>query len=100
SQCVAVVLAVGGTLKGRAAEAASGPVGVKSDASAVDTTPEPPPQIIFIREYRVLRAKNLPRIDIEEAVYPYIRPGRTIDDARSAAASLENAYRDKGFIAQ
>src|SRR5687767_15141049 len=37
-------------------------------------------QVIYIREYRVLGARELPRIQVEEAVYPFLGPGRTPSD--------------------
>ena len=54
---------------------------------------------MFIREFRVLGAKTLPRIEVEEAVYPFLGPGRTFDDVDKARAALEKAYHDKGFKA-
>ncbi|HEX8312466.1 MAG TPA: POTRA domain-containing protein [Chthoniobacteraceae bacterium] len=61
---------------------------------AVETAPEPP---MYIREYRVQGARNLPRISVEEAVYPYLGPGRTSEDVEQARAALEKAYHEKGF---
>ncbi len=52
---------------------------------------------IFINEYRVEGARKLPRRDIEEAVYPYLGPGRTREDVELARAALEQVYHDKGF---
>lgn len=54
---------------------------------------------IYIREYRVQGARELPRIEVEEAVYPYLGPGRTSADVEAARAALEQAYRDKGYQA-
>jgi hemolysin activation/secretion protein len=34
---------------------------------------------------------------VEQAVYPYLGPGRTTEDVEQARASLEKAYQDKGF---
>ena len=52
---------------------------------------------LYIREYRVTGAKSLPRVDVEEAVYPFLGPGRTNEDVMSAAGSLQKAYHDKGY---
>ena len=52
---------------------------------------------IFINEYRVEGARKLPRRKIEEAVYPYLGPGRTQDDVEAARAALEQVYHDQGF---
>jgi hemolysin activation/secretion protein len=52
---------------------------------------------LTIREYRVEGAKRLPRLEVEEAVYPYLGPGRTPGDVDAARAALEKCYHDKGF---
>jgi hemolysin activation/secretion protein len=52
---------------------------------------------LYIREFRVQRARQLPRIAVEDAVYPYLGPGRTAEDVEQARAALEKAYRDKGY---
>src|ERR1700683_3063467 len=52
---------------------------------------------IFIHEYQVKGAHQLTRIEIEEAVYPYLGPGRTKEDVEKARAALEKAYQDKGY---
>ena len=52
---------------------------------------------LYIKEYRVEGAKHLPKEDVERAVYPYLGPGRSAQDAEQARAALEKAYRDHGF---
>jgi hemolysin activation/secretion protein len=52
---------------------------------------------LFIQEYRVDGAHKLSRRKIEEAVYPYLGPGRTKDDVELARAALEQAYFAEGF---
>ena len=52
---------------------------------------------IFINEYRVNGARKLPRRIIEEAVYPFLGPGRTKEDVELARAALEQAYAAQGF---
>jgi hemolysin activation/secretion protein len=42
-------------------------------------------------------ARQLSREEIEEAVYPFLGPGRTPADVEDARAALEKAYKDKGF---
>jgi hemolysin activation/secretion protein len=54
-------------------------------------------QRAFIREYRVEGAHKLTRLEIEEAVYPFLGPGRTLEDVEQARSSLERRYRDKGY---
>ncbi len=52
---------------------------------------------LFIREYRVQGSTKLTPLEIEEAVYPFLGPGRGIGDVEQARAALEKAFRDKGF---
>jgi len=66
---------------------ASQPAGQK------DSTPH-----FYIQEYRVEGGGHLlPRIEVEEAVYPYLGPYRTAADVEQARGALEQAYRDKGY---
>jgi hemolysin activation/secretion protein len=51
----------------------------------------------YVREYRVDGAKRLKHIEVEEAVYPFLGPGRTADDVEQARVALEKVYHDKGF---
>ncbi len=52
---------------------------------------------IYIQEYRVEGTHKLSELEVEEAVYPYLGPGRTTEDVEQARASLEKAYQDKGY---
>lgn len=56
-----------------------------------------PAATVFIEEYRVEGARQLPREAIEEAVYPFLGPHRTPEDVEQARAALEKAYRDAGY---
>lgn len=56
-----------------------------------------PSQGLYIKEYRVLGARQLPSIEVEEAVYPFLGPERTAEDVEQARAALEKAYQDKGY---
>lgn len=51
----------------------------------------------YIREYRVNGAKRLSDLEVGEAVYPFLGPGRTPGDVEAARMALEKSYRDKGF---
>ncbi|MGL4401623.1 MAG: ShlB/FhaC/HecB family hemolysin secretion/activation protein [Luteolibacter sp.] len=51
----------------------------------------------YIREYRVDGAKRLQKLEVEEAVYPYLGPARTPNDVEQARAALEKTYHDKGY---
>jgi len=50
-----------------------------------------------VMEIRVLGNTQLPASAIEEAVYPYTGPGKTIADVEEARQTLESAYRLAGF---
>jgi hemolysin activation/secretion protein len=50
-----------------------------------------------IDEYRVEGADLMPQIEVEEAVYPFLGPGRTAEDVEKARAALEKAYTTKGY---
>ncbi|MGC1480480.1 MAG: ShlB/FhaC/HecB family hemolysin secretion/activation protein [Chthoniobacterales bacterium] len=52
---------------------------------------------LYIQEYRVTGADKLPAVEVEEAVYPYMGPGRSEVDVENARAALESAYHEKGF---
>ncbi len=52
---------------------------------------------MYIQEYRVIGAKILPALEVEEAVYPFLGPARTSADVEKARAALEKAYQDKGY---
>jgi hemolysin activation/secretion protein len=52
---------------------------------------------LTIREYRVVGAKRLPRLEVEEAVYPYLGPSKTPADVDAARAALEKCYHRRGF---
>jgi hemolysin activation/secretion protein len=50
-----------------------------------------------IREYRVEGAGRLKKLEVEEAVYPYLGPARTPDDVEQARVALEKVYHEKGY---
>ncbi len=52
---------------------------------------------LFIKEYRVRGNHRLSRSEIEEAVYPYLGPGRGAGDVEQARSSLEKLIQSKGF---
>ncbi len=52
---------------------------------------------LYIQEYRVNGSTKLPPIEVEEAVYPYMGPGRSEADVEDARAALEAAYHEKGY---
>ena len=71
---------------------------VEAQTAANEAPPAPQAQqTIYIREYRVTGAKQLSSPEIEEAVYPFLGPGRTAEDVEQARAALEKAFHDKGY---
>lgn len=48
-------------------------------------------------EYRVRGNTLLPAVDVEGIVYPWLGPGRSVDDVNQARAALEQAYREAGY---
>jgi hemolysin activation/secretion protein len=83
----------------------SGVVGSTSSPQGTDDDEPPPapaietptPGRVFIQEYRVKGAHHLTRTEIEDAVYPFLGPGRTAGDVEQARSALEKAYHDKGY---
>jgi hemolysin activation/secretion protein len=91
------------------AQQSATPPGLATDGAAQQGSnpPEPEPvaaqqqqqatRTIYIAEYRVIGAHKLSPEEVEEAVYPYLGPGRTPDDVDQARAALEKAYQNQGF---
>lgn len=73
------------------------PVPGAEPAAAPDPASVAKPQRLFIREYRVSGSKQLPRVEVERAVYPFLGPARTPADVESARAALEAVYRTRGY---
>jgi hemolysin activation/secretion protein len=95
------VAAIQGETTGKPAPKTAAPAGAAS-ASAPAEAPSAgaeAQQKMYVREYRVLGSKSLPRLEVEEAVYPFLGPGRTFDDLEKARTALEKVYHDKGFKA-
>ncbi len=66
---------------------------------AMDDEEEEAPKPAFdILEYRVEGNTVLQAIEIERAVYPFLGPGRNIDDVQAAAQALEKTYQSSGFL--
>ena len=52
---------------------------------------------LYIREYRVAGARILTQKEVGEAVYPFLGPGRTVQDVEGAREAIEKTYKEKGF---
>jgi hemolysin activation/secretion protein len=82
---------------GQSDVASSNEVQVTDESSADLPSAQPQISNLFIREYRVKGQTKLPNATVEEAVYPFLGPGRTSDDVDQARAALEKAYHDAGY---
>ena len=71
----------------------------KTAAPSVNSTTGEAPSLpsFYVREYRVIGAKQLSPLEVETAVYPFMGPERTTDDVEHARAALEKAFKDKGY---
>jgi hemolysin activation/secretion protein len=65
-------------------------------SQAVTESP-PTTGTLFIKQYRVLGAHHLSKLEIEEAVYPFLGPMRGPEDVEQARAALEKTYQAKGY---
>ena len=65
-----------------------------SGAGAAETAATPS---IYIREFRVAGAKLVSQKEMGEAVYPYLGPGRNVQDVEEARDAIEKLYKEKGF---
>ena len=74
-------------------------VAIPLTGAAEGESQERGPRPIYIREYRVTGAQSLPAVEVQEAVYPFLGPGRTPADVEQARAALEKAYQEKGYRA-
>lgn len=64
--------------------------------AAVDAVEEQPR--FDIMEFTVSGNTVLPVGKVEEAVYPFLGEGKTIDDVESARAALERTFHDAGYL--
>jgi hemolysin activation/secretion protein len=81
-----------------AADDAGKPSTAAGKAGAAKEASKPAPPARFdIDDFAVEGADRLSQVDVEEAIYPFLGPGRTADDVEKARAALEKAYHDRGF---
>src|ERR1700677_3640297 len=66
-------------------------------ATASPTPTAAPLPEFYIREYRVPGPHHLQPIEIENAVYPFLGPGRTAHDVEAARDALSKAYQDQNY---
>ncbi len=86
------------TTNAAATESSGDSAAAPANASEGGAAPGPTePQVFEIDEYRVEGADALPQVDVEDAVYPYLGPGKTAKDIEAARSALEKKYHDKGY---
>lgn len=68
-----------------------------SPAAPAQAGAAPPAQRVNINEYRVRGNSVLDARAIEQAVSPYLGPGRTLADVEAARAALQAAYEQRGY---
>lgn len=67
----------------------------ETDSSPAPGSAENP--MFYIQEYRVQGFTKIGSLKVEEAVYPYLGPGRTAGDVELARLALEKAFYDEGY---
>jgi hemolysin activation/secretion protein len=96
--CMVAAWAIG--VPAGAQGAAAKPSPAPAASPAADTQAAAPqenmPQF-YIREYRVTGAHAVKPEEIEEAVYPYLGPARTVKDIDGARAAIQKLYQDKNY---
>jgi len=80
-----------------AVSAVSATSGETPEPQPTDTNPGTQSRKFFIAEYRVSGSKILTPAEIGDTVYPFLGPGKTLDDVEKARAALEKVYHDKGY---
>ncbi len=66
-------------------------------AGASGEQPEGGEKPFYIRQYKVVGASQLKRIDVEGAVYPFMGPSCRSAEVEQARGALEQAYRREGY---
>jgi hemolysin activation/secretion protein len=80
-------------------------LGAAASAALADTPPEPekaaapaaPEQRFEIDELRIIGNTVLTEAEIDQAIYEFVGPNKTIKDVEKARAALEAAYAAKGY---
>jgi hemolysin activation/secretion protein len=72
-------------------------LGVPFSAYAQDAAPAKAPEIFDVNEYLVDGNTALQSLDIETAVYPFLGPGKSMNDVNAARDALQKAYQARGY---
>lgn len=84
--------AASGTNAAASGSGASGPGAQQQQQAQAQQEPE-----FYVREYRVRGAHHLTPLEIQNAVYPFLGPGRTTQDVEGARQALQKAYEAKNY---
>lgn len=74
-----------------------GMVGAAGSTWAQSPSPGAPAAHFYIRAFQVRGNHLIPAGDVEDAVYPFMGPGRTADDVEHARAALQSLFQKRGF---
>lgn len=69
-----------------------------SAVRAVDAPPTPAERRFDVMEFAIDGNSVLPAGSIEQAVYPFLGTGKTVQDIERAREALERAYQDAGYM--
>ncbi|MDB5978523.1 MAG: ShlB/FhaC/HecB family hemolysin secretion/activation protein, partial [Nevskia sp.] len=67
------------------------------EAAAQDKTTPKPPVVLDILEFDVKGNTVLDEVTIDEALEPFLGPGKTLDEVDRAREALEKMYQGRGF---
>jgi hemolysin activation/secretion protein len=84
---------------GRAAPISTAPTPAASPPTRRTSAAPPGSRRLDILEFRVEGATKLTPLEVDQAVYPFLGPGRRLDEIERARQALERAYSERGFHA-
>src|SRR5262245_8674753 len=92
-RCALVVLTLACLAQPAALDAAQKDAANEEGAAESEEKPK-----FDIFEYQISGNTVLPTLAIEKAVYPFLGPGKSIDDVQKAREALEKAYQSAGYL--
>jgi hemolysin activation/secretion protein len=69
-----------------------------ANSPAASPAPAAPAARFDLNEIRVDGSTVLPQEQVEQVIYPYLGPGKTVQDVEQARKALQDAYTKAGFI--
>src|ERR1700710_528111 len=98
-----MTIAIGAHAQSEAAPGAAASAPAASPAAAAQPAAAPAaagggmPSAFDVNEFIVRGNTTLSSLEIEQAVYPFEGPGKTLDDVNGARDALQKVYQDKGY---